>query len=64
MTKTQRLKMNNTESGRHAEFGSTGQYHCMAGREYDVPADLAKSWVADGIATKVKAKKAATGDND
>lgn len=61
---TTRLKMKNTESGRHAEFGPTGQYHCLVGHQYDVPADLAKAWVRDGVATKVKARKAATGDEN
>jgi len=58
-----RLKMKNTESGRHAEFGNTGQYHCKVGHSYDVPADLAKAWVAGGVATKVKAVKATQGDD-
>lgn len=60
--KTIRLTMKTTESGRHADFGPTGQYHCLAGHSYDVPEDLAKSWIRAGIATK--AKKAVTkGDN-
>jgi hypothetical protein len=44
--------MTNTESGRHADFGSIGTYHCKVGIEYDVPADLAKSWITAGVATE------------
>lgn len=49
---TIRVKMNNTESGRHADFGPIGTYHCTVGNEYDVPADLAEVWIAAGIATE------------
>ena len=52
-----RVKMNNTESGLHPDFNDIGQYHCLKGHEYDVPDDLAQAWVAQGIATKVTAKK-------
>lgn len=54
-----RVTMKNTESGRHAGFGKTGQYHCLVGHHYDVPADLAKAWIRDGVAMKAT-KQAAT----
>ena len=51
---TIRVKMNNTESGRHADFGSIGTYHCTVGNEYDVPADLAQAWIDAGVAMRTK----------
>jgi len=51
-----RVKMKNTESGRHPGFDN-GQYHCLVGHEYEVPEKLARAWVAQGIAAKVKPAK-------
>ncbi len=58
MSKMIRVRMRNTESGRHADFGPIGTYHCLVGHEYDVPSDLAQAWIQAGVATK--AKKPAT----
>lgn len=55
--KTIRCKMNETQSGRHAGFTATGQFHCLFGHEYDVPADLAEHWLRDGVATKATKRK-------
>jgi len=51
-----RVKMLQGETGRHPGFGGNHQYHCRGGHEYDVPADLAKAWIAKGIAVAVKKK--------
>lgn len=52
-----KVKMLRTESGRHPEYGTTGQYHCLTGHEYEVPDELGKAWVKGGVATKVRAPK-------
>lgn len=54
MAKMIRVKMNNTESGRHADFGDNGQFHCLSGHEYDVPTDLGLAWIDQEIASEVK----------
>lgn len=54
MAKLTTVKMNNTENGRHADFPPHGQFHCLKGKKYDVPSDLAKAWIDAGIASRVK----------
>lgn len=51
-----RVKMLVTESGRHPDCYA-GTYHCIVGQEYSMPDDLAKRWVAAGVAKKVRVAK-------
>lgn len=59
--RTTKVKMLATESGRYEGWTESGGYHCLTGHEYDVPADLAKAWIAQGIAEPVKQKRTTTG---
>ncbi len=55
--KTTTIVMLNTESGRYPGWTESGGYHCLKDHTYDVPADLAKAWISQGVARKKTAQK-------